>query len=69
MVTIRRVRQLVLWLRLLVAGLSQWKPGIYPGSDHVGFVVDEVALGQAFPRVLRFSSVNFIPPMLHYLEK
>jgi hypothetical protein len=28
----------------------------------VGFVV-------AFPRVLRFSPVNFIPPVLHYLEK
>jgi hypothetical protein len=40
-----------------------------PGSVHVGFVVDKVALGQGFPRVLRFSPVNFIPPVLHYLEK
>jgi hypothetical protein len=38
-------------------------------SVHVGFVVDKVALGQVFPRVLRFSPVNFIPPVLHYLEK
>jgi hypothetical protein len=36
----------------------------------VGFVVDKVALGQVFfPRVLRFSPVNFIPPVLHYKEK
>jgi hypothetical protein len=32
-------------------------------------VVDKVALGQVFPQVLRFFSVNFIPPLLHYLEK
>jgi hypothetical protein len=31
--------------------------------------VDKVALGQAFPRVLRFSPVSFIPPVLHFLEK
>jgi hypothetical protein len=35
----------------------------------VGFVVDKVALGQVFTRVLLFSPVNFIPPVLHYLEK
>jgi hypothetical protein len=35
----------------------------------VGFVVDKVALGQVFLRVLRFSPVNFIPPLLHYKEK
>jgi hypothetical protein len=35
----------------------------------VGFVVDEVALGQILPRVLRFFPVNFIPPVLHYTEK
>jgi hypothetical protein len=28
-----------------------------------------VALGQVFPRVLRFSLVNFTPPVLHYTEK
>jgi hypothetical protein len=31
-----------------------------------GFVVDKVALGQVFPRVLQFSPVNIIPPVLHY---
>jgi hypothetical protein len=35
----------------------------------VGFVVDKVALGQVFPRVRRFSPVNFIPLVFHYLEK
>jgi hypothetical protein len=35
----------------------------------VGFVVDKVALGQVFPRVLWFSPVNFIPPVLNYTEK
>jgi hypothetical protein len=40
-----------------------------PGSVHVGFVVDKVALGQVFHRVLRFSPVNFILTVLHYLEK
>jgi hypothetical protein len=38
-------------------------------SVHVGFVVDKVAVGQVFPRVFRFSPVNFIPPVLHSLEK
>jgi hypothetical protein len=30
----------------------------------VGFVVDKVALGQVFLRVLRFSPVNIIPPKI-----
>jgi hypothetical protein len=59
----------VTWLRRLVGGLSPRKPGFDPGSVHVGFVVDKMALGQAFLRVLQFSAVNFIPPVLHYLEK
>ena len=57
------------WLRRLVAGLSPRRSGFDPDSVHVGFVVDKVTLGQVFPRVLRFSSVNFIPPVLHYTEK
>ena len=56
-------------LRRLVAGLSPRRPGFYPRSVHVGFVVYKVTLGQVFPRVLRFSPVNFFPPLLHYLEK
>jgi hypothetical protein len=57
------------WLRRLVAGLSPWRPGFDLGSVHVGFVVDKVALGHVFPRVLRFSPVSFIPLVLHYTEK
>jgi hypothetical protein len=33
------------WLRSLVADLSPRRPGFAPGSIHVGFVVDKVALG------------------------
>ena len=44
-------------------------PGFDSGSFHVGIVVDQVALGQVFPRVLRLSPVNFITPVLHYMEK
>jgi hypothetical protein len=43
---------------------GEWRAGVY-----VGFVVDNVPLGQVFLRVLRFYPVNFIPPVLHYLEK
>jgi hypothetical protein len=42
------------------------RPGFDPGSVHVGFVVDKVALGQVVPRVLRFSPVSFISLVLHY---
>jgi hypothetical protein len=34
-------------------------------SIHVGFVVDKVALGQVSLRVLLFSPVSIIPPLLH----
>jgi hypothetical protein len=53
------------WLRRLVAGLSPRRPGFDPGSVHVGFVVDKVALGHVFLGVLRFSPVSFVPPLLH----
>jgi hypothetical protein len=33
----------------------------------VGFVVDEVPLGQVFLRKLRSSAVNIIPPLLIYI--
>jgi hypothetical protein len=55
------------WLRSLVAGLTPRRPGFALGSIHVEFVVDKVALGQVFLRVLRFSSVNIIPPSLSKL--
>jgi hypothetical protein len=46
-----------------------WRPGFDPGSVDLGFVVEKVALGQVFPRVLRFFLGKFIPPVLHYKEK
>jgi hypothetical protein len=55
------------WLRSLVAGLSPRRSGFAPGSINVGFVVDKVALGQVFLRVLRFSPVNIIPSSLSKL--
>jgi hypothetical protein len=55
------------WLRSLVAGLAPRRPRFAPGSIHVGFVVDKVALGQVFLRVLRFSPVGIIPPPLSKL--
>jgi hypothetical protein len=42
------------WLRRLVAGLSPRRHGFAPGSAHVAFVVDKVAMVQVFLRVLRF---------------
>jgi hypothetical protein len=57
------------WLRRLVACLPPRRPGFDPGLVYVGFVVDKVALGQVFPRVLRFSPVNFVPLVLHYTKK
>jgi hypothetical protein len=35
---------------------------VAPGLIRVGFVVDKVALGHVFLRVLRFSPVSMIPP-------
>jgi hypothetical protein len=42
-------------LTWLVAGLSPWRPGFMPQSVHVGFVVDEVTLGQvSLPKFFGF---------------
>jgi hypothetical protein len=68
-IPVRKNGKVVLWLTRLVAGISPQKPGFDPGSVHVGFLVDKVALRQVLPLVLRFSPVNFIPPVLRYMEK
>jgi hypothetical protein len=57
----------VQWLRQLVAGLLPLRPGFALASVHVGFVVDKVALGQVFLRVLRFPPVSIILPELSIL--
>jgi hypothetical protein len=53
------VRLAVTWLRWLVAGFSS-----RPGSLHVRFEMDKVALEQNFLRVLQFFTVSIIPPWL-----
>jgi hypothetical protein len=45
--------------------LLQQITGLDHGTVHVGFVVDEVALGHIFLPVILFSPVGIIPPMLH----
>jgi hypothetical protein len=55
------------WLKRLVAGPSPRRPGFAPTSVLVRFVVDKVVLGEAFLRILWFSSVNSIPPWLSIL--
>jgi hypothetical protein len=55
------------WLRWLVANQSLQSPEFLPDSTHMGYVVDKVALGQIFLRVLRFSPVSIIPPSLSTL--
>jgi hypothetical protein len=47
------------------SGLSTRKPGFAPGSAQVGFMVDRMALGQVYFRVLRISPLNIIQPWLH----
>jgi hypothetical protein len=50
----RLVIKVVQWLRRLAASLSRRRPVFAHALVHVGFVVDRVALGQVFLRVLRF---------------
>jgi hypothetical protein len=41
------------------------RPGFAPRLIHGGFVVDKVTLGKVLHRVLQFSPVSIIPPLLH----
>jgi hypothetical protein len=47
----------VAWLRRLAATLSPRWPGLAPGSLHVGFVVDKVALLQVFDIITPWLSI------------
>jgi hypothetical protein len=47
------------------AGLPPRRRGFDPRPVYMGFVVNKVALGQVFLRVLHLSPVSIIPPMLH----
>jgi hypothetical protein len=50
----------VTWFKPLVTGLRPWMSGFNSMSIHVGFVIDEVELGQALPEDFGFTlSVPF----------
>jgi hypothetical protein len=52
------------FLKRLVVGFPLRRPGFEPGSSHVGFVVDKVALGHVFSEYLGFPPLPiFIPPI------
>jgi hypothetical protein len=59
------MRQAVPYLRWLVAGSPPRRPGFEPGSAHVGFGVDKVALGQVFPEYLGFPCQFSFHRLLH----
>jgi hypothetical protein len=50
-----RKKMVVLYLRRLVACFPPRRPGFYPKSDHVGFMVDKVTLTQVFSEYFGFS--------------
>jgi hypothetical protein len=51
--------------RQLVTGFPPWWPGFEPGSGHVGFVVDKVALGQVFSKYCAFPCQASFHQLLH----
>jgi hypothetical protein len=53
------------WLRRLVDGISWRKPWFVPGSFHVGFVMDKLALGQVFLRFSVFPCQDHLTIALH----
>jgi hypothetical protein len=60
-----KFRETVPQLRRLVAGFPPRWPGFEPRSDHVGFVMDQVALGQIFSEYFRFPSQFLFHRLLH----
>jgi hypothetical protein len=53
------------WLRRLVAGFPPRRPGFNSRSEHVGFVVDNVAPGQVFSEYFGFPCQFSFHPLLH----
>jgi hypothetical protein len=53
--------------QVVIVGFSSWRSDFVPRSVHVRFVVDKVALGHIFLRVVLFSTVSIIPPWLFTL--
>jgi hypothetical protein len=52
-------------LKRLVAGFPSRRPGFDPMSSQVGFVVDKVALGQAFSEYFGFPCQSSFHQLLH----
>jgi hypothetical protein len=50
-------------LKRLVAGFLPGRPEFEPGSSHVGFFVDKVALRHVFSEYSGFPCTIFIPPI------
>jgi hypothetical protein len=48
-----------------VAGFPPQQPGFKPGSRHVGFVVDKVALGQIFSEYFSFPCHSSFYQFIH----
>lgn len=57
--------QAMLCLRKLVTGFSPWRLGFDSRGAHLGFVLDEVQMGQVFLCIIQFIIVSIIPPVLH----
>jgi hypothetical protein len=55
--------------RAIAKAVSRWlpprRPGFDPRSDHVGFVVDKVTLGQVFSEYFGFPCQSSIYQILH----
>jgi len=60
-----RFERVVERLKQLFAGISRRGPDFDPTSVHVRFLVNNMALGQVFLRIIRVSHVDIIPRMLH----
>jgi hypothetical protein len=54
-----------IWMAVLVAGFPSRRPGFGPGSGHVGFEVDNVALSQVFSEYFRFPCQFSFHQLLH----
>jgi hypothetical protein len=52
-------------LKWLITGFTPWQPGFKPRSGHVGFVVDEMALGQIFSEDFGFPCQFSFHQLLH----